>query len=247
MTPEEFYGAIDRCSQTHEWDGTDSRKRYKSNSVKQLHQLEKFGWVGAKITYDFNSYGFRSAEFEEGDGIVFLGCSHTFGAGLPKENTFADIVAKHFNLANYNLGIPGGSMGTCFKLAYYWIPILKPKYVVLASPDRTRFSILKSGGYEDHLKASHIESREYKDYSRFYKRYINNDYNPGLDYFKNLYGIKYICSQHNIPIVDFEINKLYDSYDDQLIKRDYARDLQHRGVKTHKRVADMIVKQIDKS
>lgn len=246
MTPKEFYGNLSRFSQTYKWEGTDSRKRYKHNSREKLHLLELFGWVGVDITYDYNSYGFRCIEFEDKDCIVFLGCSHTFGSGLHNKNTFADIVATHFNLANYNLGIPGGSMSTCFRLGYYWIPKLKPKYVVFACPDRSRFSLLKSNSYEDHLKASNIESREYRDYSRFYKRYLSNDYNLDLDYYKNLYGIKHICSQHNIPIVDFEIPKLLDSYDDELIDRDYARDLQHRGPKTHKRIADMIVKQIDK-
>ena len=36
-----------------------------------------------------------------------LGCSFTFGVGLPIEDTFTQKVADHFDLENFNLSTPG--------------------------------------------------------------------------------------------------------------------------------------------
>ena len=37
------------------------------------------------LEYSHNSYNFRSKEFHEDTEIVALGCSHTFGVGVPEK------------------------------------------------------------------------------------------------------------------------------------------------------------------
>ena len=91
-------------------------------------------WVD-EITYTFNSYGFRSDEFEEdNDSIIFLGCSHTMGVGLPSNRVWCHLVASSLGLRYFNLGIGAGSLDSAFRVFSEWYPIIKPKYVFLQKP-----------------------------------------------------------------------------------------------------------------
>jgi len=74
--------------------------------------LEKFKWAQpdgshTPIAYKINKYGFRCKEFSDAPGVISLGCSMTFGIGLPEENTWPGYIAKKTGLENWNLGCPG--------------------------------------------------------------------------------------------------------------------------------------------
>ena len=58
-----------------------------------------------------------------------LGCSISFGTGLPYENTWPYLVSRKLNLSCWNLSQPASSLDTCYRLANHWVPILKPKYI----------------------------------------------------------------------------------------------------------------------
>lgn len=238
-----FSGIIDIKNTTLYWEGTDSEKRFLQNMKKtETRQiLEEKNWTDTTIEYKFNNFGFRCDEFEDTDCIVTLGCSYTFGTGLPIKDTFPQIVAENYKLKNYNLGIPGAANSSCFRVGYHWIPALKPKYVVFAQPHRTRLALQKANGVEIHLKASHIHEREAAPYRAWYHTFISNDNNILLEYEKNIMAIKYLCQTNNIPLINFEIE---DYLPDEKTK-DYARDLLHYGVKTQKQISDMVINQID--
>lgn len=59
-----------------------------------------------KISYKFNSLGFRSDEFVNQPSLFTVGNSISFGVGLGIENTFGHIVAQHFGMpyANASFG-----------------------------------------------------------------------------------------------------------------------------------------------
>lgn len=59
-----------------------------------------------KITYKFNSLGFRSDEFHNQPSLFTVGNSISFGVGIDIENTFGYIVAQHFSMpyANTSFG-----------------------------------------------------------------------------------------------------------------------------------------------
>lgn len=238
-----FFGDISKAGKTEYWEGTDSEKRFRRNMkhTDTREILEKNDWVNTTIEYKYNSQGFRCDEFEDTDCIVTLGCSYTFGTGLPNNDTFAQRVADYYSLKNYNLGLPGSSNASCFRMAYRWIPILKPKFVVFAQPHRERISIQQENGYEMHIKASHIFEHHLKPYRPWYKMFIENDTNVLLEYEKNTMAVKYICQTNNIPLINFEI----EDYLPNEKTIDYARDLLHYGNKTQQRLTDMIIKQID--
>lgn len=70
-----------------------------------------------EIDYVLNSHGFRSDEFtekHEGKHVLFIGCSVTFGTGLPIEKTWSKILynklSKNNKLSGYfNLSFPGAA------------------------------------------------------------------------------------------------------------------------------------------
>ena len=145
------------------WLPTDTEE-----SFQRLMQVEEYreyfrsqGWLEPDaITYRINSEGFRSEEFDpQAASVVSLGCSYTIGIGLPEEATWSYLVAQALGLKNYNLAWGGTSADTCFMLANHWLPILRPKLVVMAAPPKHRFDLISEKDNHNHdtyLPASEI-------------------------------------------------------------------------------------------
>ena len=91
-----------------------------------------------KIDYIKNSYGYRSEEFSDKNNekkVLFLGCSHTYGSGLPQKDIFADIVSKKLNLDLVNLGQHGDSaVGQIRKAFWYFRNFGHPKVIIATFP-----------------------------------------------------------------------------------------------------------------
>jgi hypothetical protein len=128
------------------------------------------GWLepGA-ITYKINSHGFRSDEIDDRDCMIALGCSFTIGIGLPVESTWPQIVGKALGLVPYTMAWGGTSADTCFRLAEYWIPQLKPKAVFMLTPPPSRFELIRASGVppiENYMPQS--ESRSASEIDSFF-------------------------------------------------------------------------------
>ena len=219
------------------WCSTDSEERYLLNREHRPALLKEYGWWDHEpFEYRFNSEGFRCPEFRE-NGMVSLGCSNTVGVGLPEECTWPHIVAKALDLPCANLGQNGGAMDTCFRLAQHWIPILQPKLVVLLSPEPSRIEIMELGGKATFINPADVPNDYRNDH--YYKQWIANPQNEESNYQKNLYGIKYICQQHQIPLLEFN----YPNIKRISENRTFARDLMHSGKKTHQDFADMVLEE----
>lgn len=215
-----------------QWHGSDAEKSF----VKHWHnlhtrqKLNDFGWTENSITYAFNEQGFRSIAFEPGlSAGMALGCSYTQGEGLAVDQVWPSIVSQRINLPVYNLGVGGCSMDTMFRLAEYWVPVLKPKFLLIASTFSHRVEL----GLEDNkfvnLSPSvdswkwQVSDQHQKTLcENFYRSWILNIQNSKINFKKNLLAITAICNQHGIPVV--EINTQYHMGHDQA-----ARDLMHPG------------------
>ena len=89
------------------------------------------------ITYSFNSNGFRCDNFniESDKRILFLGCSHTNGIGLPLEHTWPYILLGYinketdYNIPLWNLATGGVGLDTQVRLYYHYGLKLKPQLV----------------------------------------------------------------------------------------------------------------------
>ena len=125
------FNAGSLANRTVKWLPQDTEELYLENLKSNQLALERNGWIDTEITYKFNSFAFRCEEFTNDPSILFLGCSHTVGVGLPVEHTWPTIVANKLNLKCYNLGQGGGSADTAYRLGSHWIPKILPNIVVL--------------------------------------------------------------------------------------------------------------------
>lgn len=212
------------------WDKHDCEKRYSVNLKRRYDTMLKNNWIDAeeKIIYEFNSWGFRSPEFTETGGIMFLGCSFVAGIGIPGECRFSHIVSERMGLPMYCMGVTGGSNDTAFRLASYWIPKLKPKHVVFMSTYKNRIEVIIND--EQYKTPFYYPDR----YSRSYlNNFIANEANTYLLNKKNTLAIQQICyaNSSNFMLLDVEKNVPY---------LDLARDLTHAGIKSNLAWADTI-------
>jgi hypothetical protein len=225
------------ANQTVDWLAGDTEERYLDNLQNKHESLTKFNWINANINYTFNSYGFRSEEFSLDPSIIFLGCSHTVGIGLPLESTWPYLVSAQLGLKRFNLGIGGTSNDTAFRLGHNWIPQLKPKLVILLSPDSTRSEL---HSHTDLIENLGIWTDNYSE-SEYYKRWITHKTNTDMNHLKNILAIKQICSEYNIKYLHKNTDKIDGWFADFSVRVDYARDLQHLGVKSNKILADYFI------
>lgn len=195
------------------------------------------GWLEpGSITYKINSFGFRCDEFDDRDCIIALGCSYTMGIGLPVHVTWPQLVGKHLNLVPYTLAWGGASADTCFRLAEYWIPALKPKAVFMLAPPPHRFDLTRADGVppvETYMPQS--ESNSATEVDSFLRHWFTMDENSRLNQKKNKLAIQALCAESNIPFV------VRDALDYMALSREaigYARDRMHGGPIAHQRVAE---------
>lgn len=229
---EEYY------NKTLNWLSLDSEERYNENLTSCPELLKRFNWIDSKIDYTFNSYGFRSDEFNLDPSVMFLGCSHTFGIGLPLENTFPHLVSKQLGLKNFNLSNSGGSNDLAFRLAHNWIPQLRPKVVVLFSPEAARSEAIDM----DNITHQFGSWQQWQAISNdsYWSKFISNKINYNANKLKNQLAINYICDKLNIKLFVFDIMNIST----QVSSTDLARDLTHMGVNTNKNIAEYILTNI---
>lgn len=222
------------ANKTLNWLPMDTEIRYNTNFKENHNKLKEFGWDSPSnaISYHFNEHGFRSDDFSHSSSVLFLGCSLTLGIGVPYEKTWAYLVSKSLNLANYNLGIGGGSNDTAFRLGHYWIPKLMPKLVVWKMPDQDRIELL------DRNEAHRIlmTGKNYSPWADYYKIYVSQNFNGTLNRQKNLLAVTHICQNLNIPLV---------TMDNHIPRYDFGRDLAHPGIKSNQFHANTVIDLIN--
>lgn len=97
---------------TLKWHGSDRKVDY-LHHIKQadtLAQLIQYDWLDTPITYNINSWGFRSSrEYSEVTEpcVVALGCSLTFGTGLHEHQIWPQLLADKLGVGVVNLGTAG--------------------------------------------------------------------------------------------------------------------------------------------
>ncbi len=230
------------ASQNLEWMPTDTKERFEDlmNYGPHREYFQAKGWdrPGA-ITYKINQYGFRCNEFELGTkSVVALGCSYTFGTGLPLEDTWSHIVAKSLILECYNLACGGISADTCFMLARFWIPVLRPQLVVMAAPPVDRIDVVRGSGTPPvhTIMGNTIEGEFGND--PYLKHWFSNGVNSELNNIKNKLAVQALCSNLEIPCLTYNAHEYFARSREEV---EYARDHMHAGPKGHRMFAERIL------
>jgi len=210
------------------WLPSDTEERYKKHiankETKQL--LELNGWLDKEITYSFNEYGYRCDSFNIPCEMLFVGCSQTIGVGISLDTFWASRVAEQLNVPYHNIACGGADWQHVAQRLCYWIPILKPKTVVLKEPPAERFNwwdqetVVTTCEFEvEELMSCKInESRPLID--------IIDDNNSAWYQYSMLEFVKQQCKENGANLIVIPTGRLNTDVD---YKKDLARDLSHFG------------------
>lgn len=103
--------------------------------------LRKY-WLEDDYEYRRNKYCFRSSEFKENEQLLFAGCSHTYGMGVPEDMIWGVQIANRLNLSYSNLGIPGASVSTIVNNIFAYFRLFgHPKILVIIFPNFERLML----------------------------------------------------------------------------------------------------------
>jgi hypothetical protein len=230
------------ANQELEWLPTDTKENYEKLIQNPEHQqyFADLGWdqPGA-ITYRFNSQGFRADEFDSGPYMMALGCSYTVGIGLPDADTWARQTATALGMKCANLAWGGYSADSCYRLAEYWVPELRPAYVCMLVPPRSRLEVLLDHPdlkFEVFMPQS--QSSLFSPNDHYLKHWYLNEENAKINQRKNIRAVRQLCADLAIPCT------VYNADDHMWWDREtigYARDYMHGGPKIHKILADKFI------
>lgn len=123
------------------WMSPDTEERYRSNP----HPV----YGPEDIVYRFNSRGYRAPEADaEGDvKVLVIGCSWSFGMGLPAEHGYVEVLRRMLaeelgrSVTCWNLSMPGHSNDFISRTLMASLPVLDPDlvFVQLTKPGRREY------------------------------------------------------------------------------------------------------------
>jgi len=229
------------AGQTFDWMPTDTKENFQTliQDPKHLEYFKQKGWDDpSAIQYRINRQGFRCEELDPAKpSLLALGCSYTVGIGLPEDDIWPTLVANDLDLACYNLAWGGTSADTCFMLARFWIPELRPKLVVMAAPPIHRFDLFLT---KPNMKCQTYMpgTQQNNDSDFFVKTWFSDDQNAIVNNEKNKLAVQAICYNLGIPCLTYNAHEYFARSREEV---EYARDYMHAGPRGHKMFAERIL------
>ena len=255
------------------WNTTDSEETLKANlkNPETKLTLQKSGYLDNPICYKYNSKGFRSSEFDQGKGLVTLGCSFTYGTGLHLDEVWGSKLAKRLKLPFYNLGMAGSSINTAFRFLLSNIDNIEIDTVAVLGPNMLRreqlgnvqldplspkgsHQIVHLGPWEyDYFNSPSIKE-QHTYINKFNETFFLFEPNSILNYYSNLNALKYLClSKHKKfihiyieDIRDYFNHILHNDQDNHVTSICGARDLSHWSKEAHSFIADLFFNTLHK-
>jgi len=226
-----------QAGKTLYWDTSDSEQCFEKNKKDPAahQQLKDLGYLDTAIEYQFNSHGFRTAEFVGAVDLACFGCSFTMGTGVHASDTWPEQLAKLTGSSVANLGHAGSSNDTAFRFANHYLRLLRPKIAIWLQTDRHRLELLD----EDlqislNILASDTSNPCRDDY--FTKIWFASSANQQLNLEKNTRAFRDLCRELGIVSVVLPRNQVSN---DQC-----ARDLSHPGPLAYQQLSKQIYQQI---
>jgi hypothetical protein len=110
--------------------------------------------------------------------IVALGCSHTYGIGVPQEYTWPSIIESKTQKVVANLGMCGASAEKMLESFFLYLDTVGiPKYLFACFPDHLRYSHVVEGNFfilNDNQLGNNLSSRKVVTHTRT-SDYISGD------------------------------------------------------------------------
>ena len=230
----------------------DDENTFKQNLEINSHRLKENNWIDSKnnivdIDYRINKQGFRCEHFSDEEGILFLGCSYTFGVGLHEYQTWGYKVADHFGVKCWNLGIPGHGLDLHSYFLQYHLKSELPniKAICVLQPPPDRISLIHEHGKElvIHDYFTLIDSNVQDQNTFTHRDFLHSlELTYDMNNLKNLKIIEDYCIKENIQYVYIDPRNT----NIVLHGKSFARDCQHHGEFENTNIANKVIEQLDK-
>ena len=176
--------------------------------------------------YGHNEFGYRSGSWDGSHEILAIGCSNTYGRGIPEKGRWTNILEEISNKKVANLSAPGQAINFLVSQAFaYFKKFGNPESVICFFPDPYRINlpisknfINSKNNYRDHFFSSvQISSVETADEKSKYlkKPYYYEDILPiEVPIFfsmKAIHSLEQYCNSN-------KINLIWSSWHDFFIK-----------------------------
>lgn len=233
--------------------------KYLANDNEELYEdnllSQSADWIyrNYDIEYALNTDGYRTVELNGVDwnnSIVVFGCSITQGIGLNHKDIFCYLLEQHYNLPVINLGDCGSSIEAIavnnFALSFKDVI---PRAVInfYPSPNRiTRFNINRP----EHLQPYESLDKIVETYKSILpsNNYSADDYLNENTFKAKLYSRLIRTIWKKSTYYEFTWDKDLSEYlncDSAHKDRvDWARDLIHPGIQSHRNYAARIIKNL---
>lgn len=225
------------AGKTVDWDTADSQQKFQANlnDPDKKQRLAELGYLDRPITYQFNSQGFRGAEFVSPTDVVCFGCSYTMGTGVHVENAWPNQLANMTGMTVINLGHAGSSNDTAFRFARHYLPQLRPRWAVWLQTDMHRLELLDES-INTSLNILATDTKNPCADDRFIKTWFSSAVNQQLNLEKNTMAFQYLCDSLQIKhLVMPRTSMMSDKC---------GRDLSHPGPDVHQQLAKHVFEQL---
>lgn len=216
--------------------GSDSKASYEQHCKTQDDQ---WYYHNTRVFYNRNTVGHRSKNIEDlrPDFVLFAGCSITEGIGVRVEDSFAYNISKNLNVDYYNLALNGAGPDLVSHNIGAWFQNirLKPKAVIIQWPSTYRVfykekdnHIFPLGPWSCKPLSNDIISEH--AWNAYEAMITTNFFDHYTEIFKST--IVPLLKASGIKVITFTTDDI------EIV--DYARDLKHPGVKSHKNISDQL-------
>jgi hypothetical protein len=204
--------------------------------------------------YYINDIGFRG-EYPSVDDkkiLGFFGCSVTFGVGLSEDETYARLIAQHFNKKYLNLGITGVG---CHRIALTFSAATRVwdiETAVVMLPRYTRLHYVDKGNHIHSILLSHkIDLNELETVRLAVVKHFSDQFllSQAIDSIQwiidiaRLQNIKLILASWDIEMIQI-VKEAFNLDAICLDNIDTARDGQHPGKLSHKAFAEKVINNL---
>ena len=200
----------------------------KSNPFKEKINKDSYEIqvVDRDNEYRINALGLRGKIKKDPD-IIALGCSYTFGVGIPESGTWADILAKQTGKNILNLGVPGSTIKKLSELAIrYSSQHGKPKTIFALFPGFFRNMLIEDTNFYSSSRNMYPTKQPNVEKQSTFQSGIYYDRNSNYMFFKNTDAPKFFKSKEkNIMYMENVLSPhqlISDSIDSIAILQDFC-------------------------
>jgi hypothetical protein len=170
-----------------------------------------------EIIYQYNQDGFRCDDFnlESSHPLLFMGCSHTEGVGLPIDEVYSYHIYKNYQdrlnikIPFWSLGKGGTSIDYAARVLYDYCKLLKPKNIIylMSGFYRREYCLSESySGWFPNPSPLYNASQDFKNVSKLF----SNPFFAAYESYRSLIILNFIAKNIGCKIYLFDLYSYTD-------------------------------------